>query len=192
MNDRQKSDELKPCEIWLESISLLAAECLMEKDEAELRDHLAACHACRQRYEEIALVCSNVRLAKPEIDQESVLAVGQCLQHLPLSAKKVTWNNLSVPWRVALFATAAVVLVSVLSQLAFQSAEDNPDQRMIVQVTPQLAPVELSDLQLPTMYALRRAVAESDESVDRLLARYSESLLLEPLNHHNFSLELLQ
>ena len=193
MNERQQSDEMQPCEISLEAISLLAAECLTEPEEAELRNHLAVCDACRQRYEEIAMVCSNVRIATPSVDKEHVLAMGQCLQHLPLPAKKVTWRNRSVPLLVAMLATAALVLVSVLSHVAFRRTEDNPDQRTaIVQVTPHVAPVESTDLQLPTMFALRRAAAESDETFDRLLARYSEPSLLEPLNRHNFSLELLQ
>jgi len=42
------------------------------------------------------------------------------------------------------------------------------------------------------MFALRRAAAESDDTFDRLLARYSEPSLLEPLNRHSFSLESLQ
>ena len=92
-----------------------------------------------------------------------------------------------------MLATAALVLFSFLSQLAFRQTDDNPDLRTaIVQVTPHVAPVESADLQLPTMFALRRAAAESDESFDRLLARYSEPSLLEPLNRHTFSLELLQ
>jgi anti-sigma factor RsiW len=193
MNERQKPGEMQPCESWLEAISLLAAECLTVLEEAELREHLAACHACRQRYEEIAKVCFNVRIVKPIVDQERVLAMGQCLQHFPLPVKKVTWRNRSVPMRVAMLAAAALVLVSLLSHLAGRRSEDNPDQRTtIVQVTPQLAPLESADLQLPTMFALRRAAAESDDTFDRLLARYSEPSLLEPLNRHSFSLESLQ
>jgi hypothetical protein len=193
MNERQQPDEIQPCEIRLEAISLLAAECLTEPEEAELRDHLAVCDACRQHYEEIALVCSNVRIAKPIVDQEQVLAMGQCLQHLPLPATELTRKTRSVPMRVAMLVTAALVLVSVLSQLVFRRTDDNPNQRAeVVQVAPQVAPVESTDLQLPTMFALRRAAAESDESFDRLLARYSEPSVLEPLNRHTFSLELLQ
>jgi hypothetical protein len=193
MNERQKPGEMQPCEIWSEAISMLAAECLTVPEEAELRKHLAVCHACRQRYEEIAKVCFNVRIVKPIVDQERVLAMGQCLQHLPLPAKNLTWRNRSVPMRVAMLATAALVLVSVLSHLASRRTEDNPDQRTaIVQVTPQVAPLESADLQLPTMFALRRAAAESDDTFDRLLKRYSEPSLLEPLNRHNFSLESLQ
>ena len=193
MNERQKPGEMQPCESWLEAISLLAAECLPVLEEAELREHLAACHACRQRYEEIAKVCFNVRIVKPKVEQERVLVMGQCLQHFPLPVKKVTWRNRSVPMRVAMLAAAALVLVSLLSHLAGRRSEDNPDQRTtIVQVTPQLAPLESADLQLPTMFALRRAAAESDDTFDRLLARYSEPSLLEPLNRHSFSLESLQ
>ncbi len=193
MNERQQPDEIQPCEIRLEAISLLAAECLTEPEEAELRDHLAVCDACRQHYEEIALVCSNVRIAKPIVDQEQVLAMGQCLQHLPLPAKEVTWKNRSVSLRVAMLATAALVLVSVLSQLVFRRTDDNPNQRAeVVQVAPQVAPVESTGQQLPTMFALRRAAAESDKSFCRLLVRYSEPSLLEPLNSHTYSLELLQ
>jgi hypothetical protein len=193
MNERQQPDEMQPCEIRLEAISLLAAECLTEPEEAELRDHFAVCDACRQRYEEIAMICFNVRIAKPIVDQESVLAMGQCLQHLPLPENKVNRKNRSVPMRVAMLATAAVVLISVLSQLVFRPAEDNPNQRAeVVQVTPHVAPMESSDQQLPTMFALRRAAAESDESFVRLLGRYSEPSLLEPLNRHTFSLGQLQ
>lgn len=188
MNERQQ-----PCEIWLEAISLLAAECLTEANEAELRGHLAVCDTCRQRYEEIAMVCSNVRIAKPIVKQESVLALDRCLLHLPSPAKKVTWRIRSVELRVSMLATAAVALVSVLSHLDFRQTNDHPDQRTTtVRAQPYVAPVEYADLQPPTMFALRVAAAESDESLDRLFARYSEPLLLEPLNRHNFSLVLLQ
>ncbi len=188
MNEQQL-----PCEIWLEAISLLAAECLAGPEEEDLQDHLSVCHACRHRYEEIVLVCSSVRIAKPVVDQERVLAMGRCLQHLPWPAKDVTQKHRSVPLRVAMLASAAMVLIGVLSQLAFRQADDNPDKpTAIVQLRPHVAPVETADLQLPTMFALRRAAAESDESLDRLLALYSKPSLLEPLNSHTFRPELLQ
>jgi hypothetical protein len=185
MNERHQ-----PCESRLEAISLLATECLTGPEEAKLQNHLADCFACRQRYEEIALICSTVRTAKPVVELERVLAVNRCLQHLRLPTEEVIQKTRLVPKHVAVFATAAMVLVSVVSHLSFRRTDDNPGQPIvIVQALPQLEPADSTDAQLPTLFALRRSAAESDESFDRLLAWYSEPLLLEPLNSHTFSLE---
>lgn len=188
MNELQQ-----PCEIRLEAISLLASECLTVQEESELRKHLAVCNACRQRFEEIALVCSNVRTAKPHVERESVLAMERCLQHLPLPVKNAAQKNRLAHWRVAMLTTAALVLIGVLGTFAFRRTDHRPVQPTeVVQLPPHVAPVEASDSRLPTLFALRRAAAESDESLNRLLARYSEPSLLEPLNNHLFSQESLR
>lgn len=185
MNDPQQ-----PCEQRREVISLLAADCLTRQEECDLRDHLAVCDACRRRFEEITAVCSNVRTAKPAVKPESILATERCLQHLPRRVNQAAENRRPVARRVAMLAAAVLVLVGVLRPFVFRQTDHRLTQPTdIVQMPPHAAPAETSDLRLPTMLALRRAAAESDESFDRLLARYSEPLLLEPLNHHTFNRE---
>jgi hypothetical protein len=188
MNDQQQ-----PCEIWLEAISLLAAECLTGSEESTVQNHLAGCQACRVRYEEIAAVCAHVQMAQPAVEQERVLAVGRCLQQLQPPAEQVAQRTRSVPWRVALLASAALVLIALFGRWAWQRGDQlKGKSSLIVLAPPQLAPVESADQQLPTMFALRRAAAESEESLDRALARYSEPSLLEPLHHRTFNLESMQ
>ena len=185
MNDPQRS-----CEHRWEAISLLAAECLTGKEEYEVREHLAVCDSCRQRYEEITSVCAHVRTSKPVVEPERVLAMERCLQHLSLPVKHASQNHRSVVMRVAMLAAAVLVLIGVSRPFAFQRTDDGLVRPVdVVQVQPRVAPRESSDLRLPTLLALRQAAAESEDSFDRILARYSEPTLLEPLNRHTFSLE---
>ena len=89
-----------------------------------------------------------------------------------------------------MLATAVLMLIGVSRPFAMRRTEHRPVQPAdVVQVQPRLAPLESSDLRLPTLLALRQAAAESEDSFDRVLARYSEPTLLEPLNRHTFSLE---
>ena len=56
------------CEARAEDISLLAAGGLTPQEEQEVRAHLATCDACRERFEQLQSVCSELRAAKPECD----------------------------------------------------------------------------------------------------------------------------
>lgn len=185
MNDPQQ-----PCEHRREVISLLAADCLTRQEECDLREHLAVCDACRRRFEEITTVCSNVRTAKPALKPESLLAMERSLQHLPRRGNQAAENRRPVARRAALLAAAVLVLAGVLRPFVSQQPDHGPTPPTdIVAMPSHGAPAETSDLRLPTMLALRRAAAESDDSFDLLLARYSDPSLLEPLNHHTFSRE---
>jgi len=104
--------------------------------------------------------------------------------------KNVPRKSRFADWRIAMLATAALVLVGGLGPFAFRrSGHGLVEPTNVVQTLPLVAPVESSDLRLPTLLSLRRAAAESDESFNRLLARYSEPSLLEPLNSHSLSQE---
>lgn len=185
MNERQQ-----PCAVWSEAISLLAAEGLTEPEKASLERHLAGCPGCRERAEEVTSICSSLRAAKPLVDQQTVLKIAGCLQHPPMPAQGATVRSRSVSWRVAILATAAMVLICLVSQFTPRRTTDRGDQSMVrVQVQPQAAPLRSTDRQLPNLSALSRAAAESDESFDRLLALYSEPSVLEPLYTHTFRWE---
>jgi hypothetical protein len=183
MNDPRHS-----CELHSEAISLLAAECLSGQAESELREHLALCATCRQRYQEFVRVCSEVRTAKPVVEPKSALAIERCLRNLPTPTRDVGRQNRTAQRRVAMLAASVLVLVGVLSPLAFQRSNPKPEKPTeVVRIAPPLVLREPSDLRLPTMLSLRRAAAESDESFCQLLARYSDPMLLEPLGSHTFS-----
>ncbi len=178
------NDPRHPCDSRSQDLSLLAAGCLPEREEGELRAHLAGCAACRGRYEQLASVCSGLRTARP--------AVERGLDERLSGVKEPARTHLSIAWRVAMLAAAVVVLAGVLSQFAFHRTEDPPTR-----------PVEVVELpnhagdgggratHPPNLLALRRAASESDDAFDRLLARYSDPRLLEPLNHPAVSKEPL-
>ena len=64
--------EPTPCESQAEAISLLAAGCLEPQDESTLRQHLLQCVTCRQRFEALSAVCTNLRTAPPTLGTNRV------------------------------------------------------------------------------------------------------------------------
>jgi len=180
------NDSRKPCENRVEEISLLAAGCLADREERELRQHLAMCDGCRERFDELAWLSLGLRAAKPAVDADSVRDLAWSLSHAP-SPASMAGQSRSADWRVAMLALTVLVLVAVMSHFALRPT-DHTEQPEVVQESPQVAPEESSSPR-PTLFALRRAAAESDESFDRLLARYSEPMLFEPLNPQSMSRE---
>lgn len=175
------NDSRKPCESRLEELSLLAAGCLTDQEERELREHLNTCVGCRVRFEELATVGALVRAAQPPVDASSLRRIARVeLDSAPADRTVESVGRLG--WRTALLAAAALVLFAVVARIAFRSGEHRPVQpREVVQGSPPTVPEEVAESRMPTLVTLRRAAAESDESLDRLLASYSETLRPEPL-----------
>lgn len=182
----------KPCESRVEEISLLAAGCLTDREEHELREHLATCGGCRERFAELVSLSLGLRAAKPAVDADSVRDLARSLSHVPSPARTAGQNRFA-NWRVAMLALVLLVMVGVLSPFALRQTDrtDITEQQAVVQEPPRVTPEE-SGSPLPTLLALRRAAAESDESLDRLLAQYSETLLSEPFRFQSMSEELVQ
>jgi anti-sigma factor RsiW len=184
------NDLRKPCETRLEAISLLAAGCLADQEERELNEHLAECPGCRGRFAELASLGSSLRAAKPVVDVDLVRNLAGTLPHAPSPASTARQNRLADS-RVALLALSVLMLVGVLSYFALRPTDHVERPVVVVQESPQLVS-EDSGTPLPTLLALRRAAAESDESFDRLLARYSGALVPEPIHLQSLSQESVQ
>jgi len=182
----------RPCETRLEEISLLAAGCLNNREEHELREHLATCDACRERFNDLASLCSGLRAAKPAVDAGSVRALESSFLHAPSPAQGAGDGRFA-NWRVAMLALVLLLMVGVLSPLAHRSPvrTDHPERQAFVPDLPQVA-AKQSNSPLPNLFALRRAAAESDESLDRLLAQYSGPLVSEPFSFQSVGQELMQ
>jgi len=182
------NDSRKPCETRLEEISLLAAGCLTDREERELRQHLATCEGCHERFAELASLSLGLRAAKPAVDADSVRDLARSLSHAP-SPASTAGQSRSADWRVAMLALTVLVLVGVLSHFALRPT-DHTEQPDVVQESPPVTPEE-SGSPPPTLFALRRAAAESDESLDRLLAQYSGPLVFESLHLQSLSREFV-
>jgi anti-sigma factor RsiW len=188
------NDLRNPCEFRLEEISLLAAGCLTDGEERELREHLAACDNCHQRFDEIASTVATLRSAKPAVDAESVHALEQTALHFPSPARGAVSDIRLANLRIALLAAAVLVLVGVLRHVALRPSDrvPVPPTDVVQKPAPHVPPGESTGSPLPTLLALHQAAAESDESLDRLLARFSVQLMSEPVHPQSLWQESLQ
>ncbi len=192
------NDHVTTCESWLETISLLAADCLAPDEEREARQHLTACPACRQRFEQLVCLCHGLQAARPLEHPPAVAdvvsrAMAKIAEPPPLRRSHAAPHSRSSSrWSfVAAVAVAASVL-AVVSWLSFFNeaprppaiARHRPPPPVPVpepEPTPAAAESKLVSSQ-PTWLALQRAVARSDEAFDALLARGGESLHFPPLD----------
>ncbi len=249
MNDPITRNDSTNCEAQAENISLLAAGCLTAAEEQEVRAHIATCEACRERCEQLQLVCSELRAAKPEcaavrfdLRAKTPLAPmgrgsggeGQLqfergprnssplapllirargtdssrelfnpkinsrapqvsLRH---AVKQETCEPEAMPTPQRHLGLIAAVVASVLVMLGLLSitgrrpgAESPLRVIDVAQDSPTHAMPSEPTKQQPTLLALRRAAAESDEALDRLMAQTSVSMLSQPLNAQSLWIE---
>jgi hypothetical protein len=180
MNDPTTTNDLRLCEARAEDISLLAAGCVTTQEEQEVRAHLATCVACRERFEQFQLVCSELRAAKPE--SEAI--------HFDIGLVTITKPG---PQRqlglLAAVVASVLVMLGLLSITGRHPATQSPLRvNDIAQVSPtQAVPAEAS--KQPTLLALRQAAAESDEALDRFMAQTSVPMFSQPLNAQSLWVE---
>lgn len=169
------NDTLHPCESRIEDISLLAAGCLTEREERELLDHFAACSACRVRYEELISVCSDLKAAKPTVQADFSLTFERKPLGPALRRSAPQGDELPRVLRLAVLVAGVLLMVSVGQRIARRpDAGHSAGRQEVVRQTPTDDEPSVSQAESqPTLLALRRAAAESDESLDRMLARYS-------------------
>lgn len=185
------------CEAWSESIGLLAAGCLTSSEEHEVRQHLAGCEACRETYSQLVSVCEGLNAVRatnvfPELDIAS-RALAEIERDTSVGALPVSPSPPS-RWRKRAAALAACVLIAVVWRSFWVPAttpevvQDLPPvvPSVPVQAPPeQVATIPVVDAVPPTLMALRRAAAESDEALDRLLVQSSRSLQSSRLDLHS-------
>jgi outer membrane lipoprotein-sorting protein len=62
------------CERWAELISLLPAGCLSSEEERDVRRHIDTCPSCRERFQQVQLVCGALADVPPLADEEAAVA----------------------------------------------------------------------------------------------------------------------
>jgi hypothetical protein len=185
------------CESWSESIGLLAAECLTSSEEYEVRRHLSGCEVCREKFSQLVLVCAELHAAgstsvPSDLDIASrALAVIESDTSVRVQPVLPTSSFL---WKGVAAALAACVLIAVVWR-SFLGHLATPDvvrdlppvvPSIVVQVPPeQVVITPVVETGPPTLMALRRAAAESDEALDRLLAQSNRSLQTSRLDLHS-------
>ncbi len=177
------NNDLPTCEAWTESIGLLAAGCLTASEELEVRQHLAGCDACRETFSQLVSVCAGLHAAGStsvplDLDIAS-RAVAEIESDMSVRAPSV-WPSSPSRWKGIAAALAACVLIAVVWR-SFMGPSATPEVvRDLPPVVPSVveqAPPEqvvltpVVETGPPTLMALRRAAAESDEALDRLLAQ---------------------
>lgn len=172
------------CGSYVEEISLLAAGCLAAREESKLRDHLAICRDCRTRFEEMTALTSMLRDAKPVLDETRVCAIEYNVRRISSQSQLVGLPICSMNLRSAILAASIFLLVGLLGLISRRERESIPAESVsVVQVViPPNVPTKQVDPPLPTLIALQRAAAESEESFDKLLAEYARTSFPEPVD----------
>ena len=174
-------NDIQPCcESRAEDISLLAAGCLTDREERELREHFTVCEACLKRFEEMASVCVELRNVRPSMDSSFEHSMGriQSIDLLPLVA--TARNRGSVHVVISMLTACVLLFVAVHF---FGGWPDSGGSQQVVKVVPEVPQKgEKKSAPLPTILALSRAAAESDDALDRLLADCSMASASNPVN----------
>jgi hypothetical protein len=191
------SSSSPPCDQHAESISLLAAACLSKSEEQALREHFEICPACLARFLELHSLSSQLPIARPAIPVAlSNLANPSYLVELPRTTR--TAASFTRDPRRRVDRLRVMLLVSTLLFVALWLTHDFQPRRRPVShsAAPTVASSAPSpvprDSDPPTLLALHRAAAESDESLNRLLARYSQPQPSEPLRPYSLWKDQLQ
>ena len=194
MNDSE--DDFTPsCRAHAQDISLLAADCLDADEERTLRLHLDVCAACRLRYEQSVEVVGGLRKAASPVEATrfQTWAPPKVELAAEASAKRATSSTLRRRIvRIAVVAAVVTLVIGGLSRVGdWHSTVNVPAPAEVARDFPGDEVDESAPLPIPTLLALRRAAVESDESLDRLLARDSESILAVSHDTRLLSLEHL-
>lgn len=177
----------EPCESRVEALSLLAADCLPADEAETLRAHLQECPACRLRFHELSSLCSELAAAVPPVDDAAMRRIAQGVRSgmtTSRTSERSRWPGV-LPAALALgLLVAALVVAQVVRPVGeavrptpppVAGGADSPDQSEQEDVAQ--PPEEAA----PTLIVLRQAALESEESLDRLLARQAGSMQVAPL-----------
>lgn len=190
MNDSTTSNNSNSCDARAEEISLLAAGCLTTQEEQELRAHLATCDACRERFEQLQSVCSELRAAKPELD--AVRFNLSAVTTVVAIAKPISQQRLGP---IAAIVASVLAMLGLLMISGKGPTPKSPSR--VIDVT-QGSPAEAVPIvsqpmaQQPTLLALRQAAAISDDALDRLMTQSSVPMFSEPISTHPLLQESLR
>ena len=193
----------EPCESRGEAISLLAAGCLSADETAALREHLRECAACRRRHDELMLVCARLTAAAPAGagplgDGDVIRRIGRRIEP-EVGTVERTRSTPRGGGQVAALALGRFFLRTVVAAVVRRPVDEHGSA-----VPPVVGdntgrgspgrdvPGPSIEEEVPTLLVLRRAAAESDESLDRILARSVRSSEAPPLSPHTYWKEVIE
>lgn len=188
------------CEHWQESLSLMAAGCLSAEMQMEMRQHLANCESCTERYSETASICHSLRQIRPVASVHSK----SIQHHLRRQDRRKIHQRLTY---VTL--TASVLLCIALAVSRLPNHLRMSDPQPVVSPANSIQPVDIasqtlsaedrktvpanshtpetetesqfnSAWPLPTLIAYRLALLESEEALEIVMRRYEESIVFKP------------
>ncbi len=196
------NNDMLTCEAWSESIGLLAAGCLTASEELEVRQHLAGCDACRETFSQLVSVCAGLHAAGStsvplDLDIAS-RALAEIESETNVRAERAwptsRWNRIvaalaacvliAVVWRSFVGPSTTPEVVEHLPPVVLSPVEQAPPEEVAITPVVETGP--------PTLMALRRAAAESDEALDRLLVQSCRSLQSSRLDLHILDQETLR
>jgi hypothetical protein len=172
------------CEQYSEGLSLLAAGCVTEREEQELRGHVKGCAVCRERLSQLQGVSAglfSLRSAGDSADVD-VLLKRVVAELQPVVLKSVfSGTKRHVGLRgLGVFPVAVLLLLVSAGGLRFSAG-------------PKAGSVAVAaERPLPGALTLTMAAVDSEQSLDLLLDRFADSGVLEPLSRPTFVQESLR
>jgi hypothetical protein len=174
------------CEQYSEGLSLLAAGCVTEREEQELRGHVEGCAVCRERLSELQGVSAGLFSLRSAGDSAvvDVLLKRVVAELQPVVLKSVfSGTKRHVGLRgLGVFPVVVAVLLLLVSAggLRFSAG-------------PKAGSVAVAaERPLPGALTLTMAAVDSEQSLDLLLDRFADSGVLEPLSRPTFVQESLR
>ena len=198
------NEHLQTCQSLAEAVSLLAAGCLTPDEEIEAQQHLATCSACRERFKQLDSVCIGLHAARPEERLSAAEAVvARALAEIGASATLVGDHVMSRSrsksrWRLVAVSAIAASLLAVVSWQSFSFVTQQSSD-VVHYTPPKVIPASGQEsgtavarttaaVERPTLLALQRAAARSDEAFDDLLCG-NEVVYFSPLDAPSLLLE---
>ncbi len=198
------NNDMPTCDAWSESIGLLAAGCLTASEELEVRQHLAGCDACRETFSQLVSVCAGLHAAGSTSVPRDLDIASRALAEIESDTSvraQPVWPSSPSRWKGISAALAACVLIAVVWR-SFLGPSTTPEvvkdlPPVVPSVVEQAPPEQVVitpavETGPPTLMALRRAAAESDEALDRLLAQSSRAFQSSRLDLHVLDQETLR
>jgi outer membrane lipoprotein-sorting protein len=73
------SDLGHSCDEWAEAVSLAAAGCLPPEEQRQVREHIASCPACRERFHQLAALCDALAASRLPGDDAAPALVARAM-----------------------------------------------------------------------------------------------------------------
>lgn len=175
MNDFQH-----PCKQWAEAISMAAAGCLSSDEGPEIRRHMETCSACREHFRQLAKVCGALAEFRTPTNGEDTVILQRVMSAIVLGKPQrhvVPWSWF---WAAAAVVAASLILAITLRWTVFAPPCEPAGARNTMpspSAEPKAGTPSTSVISSPpTPLAYECAFAQSDETLERLLAQEARRL----------------